>query len=63
MNCNKPLYSAGIIIELTPDQGGPRKFQSKGIQWNLAKRGIRDPAPTKYSPLSMCYKDCVESGT
>ena len=22
------------------------------IQWNLAKRGIRDPAPTIYSPIS-----------
>ena len=56
MNCNKPLYSAGIIIELTPDQGGPRKFQSKVVQCNLTKRGIRDPAPTKYSPLACVVK-------
>ena len=36
MNCNKPLYSAGIIIELTPDQGGPRKWGSH--QWCFAKK-------------------------
>ena len=56
MNCNKPLYSVGIIIELTPDQGGPRKFQSKGVQWNLAKRGIRDPAPTNIPCLACVVK-------
>ena len=33
------------------------------IEWNLAKRGIRDPAPTAYSPLSMWCKNCVKSGT
>ena len=31
MNCNKPLYSARIIIELITDQGGPRKFQGVAI--------------------------------
>ena len=62
-NCNFDIhilsvqkYSANTVRSFNV------KFISE-VQCNLAKRGIRDPAPRKYSPLSMCCKNCVESGT
>ena len=49
--CNFVLYKVRLFCSLCT----MTKFWVSWIliiQWNLAKRGIRDPASTKYSPLN-----------